>query len=224
MPNAQLVDFEPTQVLSMVPNAPVIPLSLVPPSAAGTEPGLMDAEFSVGDPYLAASFSVWNKAARVLWFFAHVLLVRFSPRPCHAWRAAVYRLFGATLGKNCRIYQTADVWAPWNLVCEDAVFVANGAVIYNPSRIHLGSHSIVSQGAYLCGATHDYDDPGFPLVSAPITIGRYAWICARAVVCSGVTVGDGAVLALGGVATRDLDRWTVYGGVPARVIRQRKQP
>ncbi|MBY0468527.1 MAG: putative colanic acid biosynthesis acetyltransferase, partial [Burkholderiaceae bacterium] len=79
------------------------------------------------------------------------------------------------------------------------------------------------QDAYLCGATHDIDDPAFPMVSAPIVIGPYAWVCARAVVCPGVTVGEGAVLGLAGVATRDLEAWTVYGGVPARLLRARKQ-
>jgi putative colanic acid biosynthesis acetyltransferase WcaF len=147
--------------------------------------------------------------------------VRFSPRPLHAWRAVVFRAFGAKLGANCHIYPAARVWAPWNLICEDAVGIADGAVVYNPLPIRLGSHSVVSQDAYLCGATHDFDDPAFPMISSPIGIGRYAWICARAVVSPGVTVGEGAVLGLGGIATNDLAPWTVYAGVPARPIRQR---
>jgi len=175
------------------------------------------------DPYLMPSKSLSNRAARAVWGLAHVLLVRFSPRPCHAWRAAVLRLFGAKLGVHCRIYPTASIWAPWNLICEDAVAIANGAVIYNPSPIRLASHSIVSQDAYLCGATHDLDDPAFPMISSPITIGSYAWICARAVVCPGVHVGDGAVLGLASVATRDLEAWTVYAGVPARALRKRER-
>lgn len=175
----------------------------------------------VADPYLMASTSLGDRAARALWAVAHLLLVRFSPRPCHAWRAGVLRLFGATLGAHCHIYPAARIWAPWNLVCEDAVGIADGAVIYNPLPIRLASHCVVSQDAYLCGATHDIDDPAFPMISAPIKIGRYAWICARAVVCSGVNVGEGAVLGLASVATRDLEPWTVYGGLPARVLRQR---
>ncbi len=175
------------------------------------------------DPYLMPSLSLGNRAARALWAVACLLFVRFSPRPCHAWRAAVLRSFGARLGPNCHIYPRARIWAPWNLVCEDAVGIADGVVVYNPAPMHLGSHCVVSQDAYLCGATHDIDDPAFPMVSAPITIGPYAWICARAVVCAGVNVGEGAVLGLAGVATHDLETWTVYGGVPARVIRARKQ-
>lgn len=175
------------------------------------------------DPYLMPSLSWGNRAARSLWSVTHTLLVRYSPRPCHAWRAMVLRLFGARLGPHCHIYPRARIWAPWNLVCEDAVGIADGVVVYNPAPVHLGSHCVVSQDAYLCGATHDIDDPAFPMVSAPITIRPYAWICARAVVCPGVNVGEGAVLGLAGVATHDLEAWTVYGGVPARVIRARKR-
>jgi len=58
-------------------------------------------------------------------------------------------------------------------------------------------------------------------VSLPITVGRHAWVCARAVVGPGVTVGDGAVLGLASVTMRDLEPWTVYAGAPARPLRKR---
>jgi putative colanic acid biosynthesis acetyltransferase WcaF len=85
----------------------------------------------------------------------------------------------------------------------------------------MGSHAIVSQQAYICGATHDYNDPAFPLISFPMSVGAYAWVCARASVSPGVNVGEGAVLGLGSVATRDLEPWTVYAGVPAKPIKRR---
>jgi putative colanic acid biosynthesis acetyltransferase WcaF len=176
------------------------------------------------DPYLQPSMPLRNRAGRALWGLAHLLLVRPTPRPMHAWRAFVLRCFGARLGAHCRIYPAAEIWAPWNLVCEDAVAIANGAVIYNALPLHLGSHAIVSQQAYLCGSTHDLDDPAFPMINAPIRLGAYAWVAARAVVCPGVTVGEGAVLGLGSIATRDLDPWTVYAGVPARKLRLRRRP
>jgi putative colanic acid biosynthesis acetyltransferase WcaF len=101
------------------------------------------------------------------------------------------------------------------------VLIGDGAEIYNQALISIGSHAVISQGAYLCGATHDAHDPAFPLIASPITIGARAWICARATVMPGVTVGEGAVLALGAVATRDLDPWSVYGGIPARKLANR---
>jgi len=131
------------------------------------------------------------------------------------------RIFGAKLGPGCHFYPGSKVWAPWNLRCEDRVTVGDGAEIYNPSPIFFGSHAIVSQSAYVCGATHLYNDPKFPMVSFPMRIGAYAWICARAIVGPGVNVGEGAVLGLGSVATKDLEPFGGYAGSPARKVKER---
>ncbi len=127
------------------------------------------------------------------------------------------------MGPGCHFYPASKVWAPWNLICADQVTAADGAEIYNPAPIHLGSHAILSQDAFLCGATHDYDSPAFPLLAYAMHIGAYAWVCARASVAPGVNLAEGAVLGLGSVATRDLDPWSVYAGVPAVKVKDRKQ-
>ena len=173
------------------------------------------------DPYTRPAFSASNRARRALWNLTWLLLYRPSPRPLHAWRAALLRLFGATLGPDCHFYPASRVWAPWNLHCADHVAAADGVEIYNPSPIELASHVILSQNAYLCGATHDYNAPAFPLLAYRMTLAPYAWICARAMVAPGVNVGEGAVLGLGSVATRDLQPWTVYAGNPAQPLRER---
>jgi putative colanic acid biosynthesis acetyltransferase WcaF len=54
-----------------------------------------------------------------------------------------------------------------------------------------------------------------------MNIGAYAWVCARACVAPGVNVSEGAVLGLGSVATRSLEAWTVYAGVPAVKVKDR---
>ena len=173
------------------------------------------------DPYLQPSFSLKNRIARLTWGIVSVLFFHYSPRPFHLWRAFLLRSFGATLGRGCHVYPKARIWAPWNLICDDVVAIADDVVILNPSPVFLGSHATISQGAFLCGASHDYKKADFPLISSPIHIGPYAWICARAIVQMGVNVADGAILAVGGIATKNLDSWTVYGGVPARKISTR---
>jgi len=175
------------------------------------------------DPYLRPAFSLTNRLQRLVWGIVWLLLYRTSPRPFHAWRSMLLRLFGAKMGPNCHFYPASRVYSPWNLVCDDQVTAGDGAEIYNPSPIKLGSHAILSQGCYVCGATHDFDDPAFPLLSYAMEIGPYAWICARACVGPGVKVGEGAVLGLASVATRSLEPWTVYGGSPAVRIRERKR-
>jgi len=178
---------------------------------------------SVADPYLIPQTTLRNRLGRALWSICYALLFRPSPRPFHAWRSLLLRCFGAQLGRGCHIYPGARIWAPWNFSCGDVVAIADDAQIYNPWPVTVGSHAIVSQQAYVCTASHDMDDPGFPMVGAPVSIGEHAWICARAAVLPGVTLGPGAVLALGSIATRDLAQWTLHAGAPARAVRGRKR-
>ncbi len=175
------------------------------------------------DPMLQAAFPLSNRLHRALWQVIYVLLFRPSPRPMHAWRAMLLQLFGAKLAPDCHFYPKCRLWAPWNLVCEDAVAVGDDAELYNPSLLTIGSHAVISQGAYLCGATHLYNEPSFRLVSYPMTVGAYAWVCARATVSPGVNVGDGAILALGSVATKDLEPFGIYAGMPARKVKERER-
>jgi putative colanic acid biosynthesis acetyltransferase WcaF len=176
---------------------------------------------SAADPYLRPAFSLGNRVRRLVWNICWGLLYRLSPRPLHGWRSLLLRMFGATMGPNCHFYPESKVWAPWNLICADQVTAGDGVEIYNPAPVTLGSHVILSQGAYLCGATHDYDDPAFPLLAYAMQIEAYAWLCARASVAPGVQVGEGAVLGLGSVATHNLEAWTVYAGVPAVKVKER---
>ena len=175
------------------------------------------------DPYTRPMTARSDRIRRGIWNLCYSLLFRFSPRPMFGWRTLLLRLFGARLGPGCKIYSKARIWAPWNLSCEDTVAFADGAEIYNPAPIFFGSHATVSQGAYVCGATHLYNQPEFPMVSSTMTIGRYAWICARAIVSPGVNVGEGAILGLGSVATKDLEPFGIYAGHPARKVKERER-
>jgi len=178
---------------------------------------------TAADPYLRPAFSFRDRLRRLNWNICWAVLYRTSPRPLHSWRSFLLRLFGAKMGPNCHFYPKSKVWAPWNLICADQVTAGDGVEIYNPAPVTLGSHAILSQEAYVCAATHDYDDPAFPLIAYAMNIGAYAWVCARASVAPGVNVGEGAVLGLGSVATRSLDAWTVYAGVPAVKVKERRQ-
>ncbi len=174
-------------------------------------------------PSQRPSFSLRNRIARFCWNVTAALLFRTSPRPLHAWRAFLLRCFGARIGKGVHIYPKAKIWAPWNLYCADYAGVGDGAELYNPAPMRLGEFCVVSQDSYVCGATHDYNQPDFPLLTYEMSIGSRAWICARACVAPGVQVGQGAVLGLASVATHDLDPWIVYAGVPARRVRERQR-
>jgi acetyltransferase-like isoleucine patch superfamily enzyme len=60
-----------------------------------------------------------------------------------------------------------------------------------------------------------------PRPTRRVTIGHDVWLGANTVVLSGVSIGDGAVIAAGAVVSRDVAPFAVVGGVPARVLRYR---
>jgi len=148
-------------------------------------------------------------------------LGRTTPVPLNAWRVFLLRCFGASISRGAKIYPTADIWYPANLKMHDFACLGPGVRCYCMAEIELGAYAIASQGAHLCGGTHDIDDPHFQLMTKPIVIGAYAWVAADAFVGPGVTVGEGAVLGARAVTVKDLEPWTVYAGNPARKIRQR---
>jgi putative colanic acid biosynthesis acetyltransferase WcaF len=166
------------------------------------------------------TYSVSNKLGRLLWWTAYAALFRYSPRPLHQWRSFLLRCFGARLGKGCHIYASAKIWAPWNLECGSWACIANDAEIYNPATVFLGERAVVSQGAFLCAASHDYADPAFPLIHGAIVVGNRAWVAARAVVLMGVKIGEGSVIGAGSIVTKDVPPNTVCVGNPARVVKQ----
>ena len=122
---------------------------------------------SSDNPYCRASFRWGSRLARLLWQVVYLLFYRTSPPPLHEWRAILLRLFGAEVGANSRFYPSGKVWAPWNLVCEDCCTLGHHAEIYNPSPVYLETHCVISQQAYVCGATHDFNALEFPGTETP---------------------------------------------------------
>ncbi len=154
------------------------------------------------------------------WIFLQALFVS-SALPGSWHRRFLLTLFGAEIGRKVVLKPGVRVKFPWRLTVGENSWIGEHAWIDNLAPVTIGNDCCVSQGAYLCTGSHDWTAPGFELITRPITLEPGAWVAAKAVVGPGVTIGRGAVLGLGSVATRDLDAWTVYAGVPATTIRQR---
>jgi|CXWL01.1.fsa_nt_gi putative colanic acid biosynthesis acetyltransferase WcaF len=175
------------------------------------------------DPYRGPSFSLGNRMLRALWGVVYLLLFRISPRPFHIWRVLILRLFGAQIGKGCHVYPSVKIWAPWNLKIGKHVGVADGVTLYCMDKITIGDFAVISQGAHLCGGTHDYNSKNFQLIAKPILIEKYAWLCAEVFIHPGVDIPEGAVVGARAVVSKSLSLpWAVYAGNPCRQVAQRK--
>jgi putative colanic acid biosynthesis acetyltransferase WcaF len=162
-----------------------------------------------------ARISASNRAMRALWTVCWALLYRPTPRPMHAWRRMILRIFGARIGSGAHPYPAAKIWAPWNLIMESRSCLSDHVDCYCVAPISIGAHATVSQYSYLCSASHDYRVPSLPLVAAPIVIEADAWVAAAAFVGPGVRIGEGAIVGARATVTGDVAPWTVVAGSPA---------
>ena len=147
----------------------------------------------------------------------------FSIRlPGSGWRTLLLRFFGARIGQGVVFKSGVRVKMPWRLTIGDHCWIGEDVWIDNLAEVRLGDHVCVSQGAYFCTGSHDWAKHSFDLIVKPIVVGPRAWIAAKCVVAPGVSVGDGAVLVLGSVATQDLEPLAIYAGNPAVRIKSRR--
>ena len=99
-------------------------------------------------------------------------------------------------------------------------------VLYGPLTI--GSNVAVAAHVVFASVGHGYDRVDVPMVDQPTTsrqivIEDDVWIGANAVIIGGVTVGTGTIVGAGAVVTKDVPPFSVVGGTPARVIRDRRE-
>lgn len=162
-------------------------------------------DFDRGAPF-------WKEAA---WMFVSAMFFRHELSLWNGAKVWWLRRFGAQVGRGVLIKPSVQVKFPWKLSIGDHSWIGEGVWIDNLERVEIGANVCISQGALLLTGNHDYRKPSFDLIVKPIVLEEGVWIGARAVVCPGVTARSHAVLSVGSVATRDLDAYGVYQGVPA---------
>ncbi len=104
-------------------------------------------------------------------------------------RPSVLRMFGGTVGRNCKLARSVSIAIPWNVRMGDGVEVGQHVILYSLGVITIGDGVVIDDFAHLCAGTHDMTDSRFPLLTPPITIGPSSFIGIDAYVGPGVTLG-----------------------------------
>jgi len=158
---------------------------------------------------------------RLLWLWVNALFLKSPLIPSSGLRVFFLKLFGAKIGNGVNIKPGASVKYPWFLEIGDHAWIGEDVWIDNLCPTIIGNNSCLSQGAMLLTGNHNFKKPAFDLIVGSIILEDGVWIGAQSTVCPGVTCHSHSVLAVGSVATKDLDAYSVYQGNPAVKVRER---
>ena len=180
-----------------------------------------------------------------------VLQYRYSATLSSFFRRSYYRLLGMQIGggtkipkmyvtwphqifigKNCQIERNIflkydGVWAEGkSILIEDNVFIGANCEFNISECIVIGKESMIASGCKFID--HNHSTELLPKSQRKgdsckkITIGQDVWLGANVVVLAGVNIGDGSIVGAGAVVTRSIPSNEIWGGIPARKIKDRK--
>ncbi|PIQ72996.1 acetyltransferase [Candidatus Roizmanbacteria bacterium CG11_big_fil_rev_8_21_14_0_20_35_14] len=142
--------------------------------------------------------------------------------PCHCFRRFFYRLAGIKIGKGSVIHTKARFYDPRNIILDEDTIVGEGVVLDGREKLVIGSHVDIASEVMIYNSQHDIEDENFSAVDKPVVIEDYVFVGPRSIILPGVKIGKGAVVGAGAVVTKDVPPFAIVGGVPAKIIGERK--
>lgn len=157
-----------------------------------------------------------------IWLVLHGLkflfLIFIGKVPSHCLRRWLYSRFGMVFGQGAAIYMGAEVRHPKNISIGRGSIIGHRAILDGRNGIRVGDNVNFSTGVWIWTVQHDPQSSTFADWGKEVVIGDRAWISCRVTILPGVTIGEGAVVAAGAVVTKDVEPYTIVGGVPAKTI------
>lgn len=156
------------------------------------------------------------------WMLFRVRQLRLIPSQ-HYRIWVLKHVFRMDIGSKVVIYSWNRIRSPWNISIGEGSVIGNDVSLDGRNFITIGKNVNISSDANIYTEQHDVNDPYFRSLASggAVVIDDHAWVSSHTVVLPKVHIGEGAVLASGAVATKDLDAYGIYGGVPAKKIANR---
>ncbi len=143
--------------------------------------------------------------------------------PAHFIRITWYRwICRIKIGKYSSIHRHCRMYHPYKIIIGDHSIINYGVLLDGRRGLQIGNNVSISEGTVILTLGHDIDKPNFDLKGGKVIIEDYVFIGSYARILPAVKIGEGAVVAAGSVVTRDIEPYSVVGGVPARFIRKRE--
>ena len=142
--------------------------------------------------------------------------------PSHLLRNVLYRkFFKINIPQDSIIYWKCTFFEPAGVNIGHNSIIGNNAFLDGRYRLYIGNNVNISAEVRIFTVEHDIEDSDFKSIGNTVFIEDWTYIGTRVTILPGVKIGKGAVVASGAVVTKDVDPWTMVGGVPAKFIKNR---
>jgi acetyltransferase-like isoleucine patch superfamily enzyme len=152
-----------------------------------------------------------------------IMLIIASMLPSHTVRKLALRLLGVKIGRGVMIFPGFEIRCPWRLTILRGAIIGHNCILDARAGLTIGEDVNLSSEVAIWTAQHDPHSPSFDAVYGAVTLERRVWLSFRTTVLPGVTIHEGAVLAAHAVASKDIEPFTIAGGIPARKIGERNR-
>lgn len=166
----------------------------------------------------------WEKLKNIKHLMFHFWNLLYNHIPTFFLKNHFLNLFGIKLGKFSYIHSPVRLYRTNNLVVGTNSVINKHCLLDNRECIKIGNSVSIAHDCkiYTCG--HNITSPFFEIKCGSVYIGDFVSVFSSAMIMPGVTIGEGAVILPGSVVTKDVENFSIVGGVPAKHIRFRPKP
>ncbi len=166
--------------------------------------------------------NIKNKLRLYFESFAWLYLTFISYIPIRFIRTMFLRFFGMKIGSSV-------IYGKFRIRMPSKITIGNGSVIGHYSSLDgrnglsIGDNVNISSEVMIWTMDHDHNSSSFKTSGGPVRINNHVWVSTRAIILPGVELGEGSVVAAGAVVTKNVEKFTVVGGIPAKEIGKRNK-
>lgn len=150
------------------------------------------------------------------WLPDNVLFIRF--------RGFLSRPFFYKCGKNLGLGRDLTFYNPSKIILGNDVYIAKGCWFFGYDQIYVGNETIFGPYVVVVTANHSFSNGSYkrgPVINIkPVIFGNGVWISAHSTILPGANIADGSLIAANSVFGGSTTSGSVYGGVPARKIKE----
>ena len=139
-------------------------------------------------------------------------------------------------GEKVTFFPVGSYFNYKNISISDNVYIGPRAfMLAHLSHIYIGRNTAIGPNCSIIGGNHRFDIIGKPINcysdsdkrpedDMDVHIGEDVWVGCNVTILKGVNIGKGCIIAAGAVVTKSILPYSIVGGIPAKIIKQRFTP